>query len=228
MNWLAQMMPPAWRELAGDALDSPSFAGLAAFLAAELAAGKTVYPARENWFAALEAVAPDDVKVVVLGQDPYHGAGEAHGLSFSVPRGVRTPPSLRNIWQELARDYGYTPPQHGQLTEWAEQGVLLLNSVLTVEADRAGAHAKRGWEVLTDRLIAELARRREGLVFLLWGAYAQKKAALIDPAHHCVLSSPHPSPLSAHRGFIGNGHFRAANNYLQSIGKTPIHWEIRS
>ncbi|TJZ76343.1 uracil-DNA glycosylase [Chitiniphilus eburneus] len=221
-------MPPAWRDLAGEVLDSPAFAGLATFLEGELAAGKTVYPAQENWFAALDAVAPDAVKVVVLGQDPYHGAGEAHGLSFSVPRGVRIPPSLRNIWQELARDYGYTPPQHGQLDDWAAQGVLLLNSVLTVEADRAAAHARRGWEMLTDRLIAELARRREGLVFLLWGGYAQKKGALIDSHRHCVLTSPHPSPLSAHRGFIGNGHFRAANTYLQSIGKTPINWEIRS
>ncbi|WP_408611923.1 uracil-DNA glycosylase [Chitiniphilus purpureus] len=220
------MIPAGWRELAAPATQTPGFERLADFLAAELAQGKRIYPPQDRWFAALEAVPPARVEVVILGQDPYHGAGEAHGLAFSVPPGVRIPPSLRNIWQELARDYGYTPPRHGLLQAWAEQGVLLLNSVLTVEADRAASHAKRGWEAFTDHLVLELARRQDGLVFMLWGAYAQKKGALIDRARHHVLESPHPSPLSAHRGFIGNGHFRSANGYLQSIGKTPINWEI--
>ncbi|KAF0814360.1 Uracil-DNA glycosylase [Andreprevotia sp. IGB-42] len=217
-------IPPAWRALLAEETASPRFAGLQQFIAAETAAGKVIYPPREQRFAALAAVAPQDVKVVILGQDPYHGAGEAHGLAFSVPLGVKTPPSLRNIWQEIARDLGITPPQHGNLAGWVRQGVLLLNTSLTVEADCAGSHAKRGWEQFTDAVIHALSSRYAGIVFLLWGAHAQKKTALIDTARHCVLASPHPSPLSAHRGFIGNGHFSAANAYLQSEHKAPINW----
>ncbi|GHD60223.1 uracil-DNA glycosylase [Jeongeupia chitinilytica] len=224
MSALADQVPAAWREALAPVSESAGFASLSAFLDAELAAGKTVHPPREHWFAALAELAPNDVRVVILGQDPYHGAGEAHGLSFSVPYGVKTPPSLRNIWQEIARDLGITPPQHGNLKGWARQGVLLLNSVLTVEADRAGSHAKRGWEAVTDAVIRELAQRHDGLVFMLWGAYAQKKAGHVDAGRHCVLESAHPSPLSAYRGFLGNGHFSAANAYLEQHGKAPINW----
>ncbi|BCL75196.1 uracil-DNA glycosylase [Jeongeupia sp. HS-3] len=224
MNALARQIPAAWQGALASVTADVRFETLAGFLDAELAASKVVYPAREHWFAALAEMAPNDVRVVILGQDPYHGEGEAHGLSFSVPHGVRTPPSLRNIWQEIARDLGVTPPQHGNLQGWAKQGVLLLNSVLTVEADKAGSHAKRGWEALTDAVIGELAARHEHLVFMLWGAYAQKKAVHVDVKRHCVLTSAHPSPLSAYRGFLGNGHFSAANAYLEQHQKTPIDW----
>ncbi|HSC80953.1 MAG TPA: uracil-DNA glycosylase [Chitinolyticbacter sp.] len=225
MNWLAQQVPAAWADPA--VVSSASFDRLADFLAAELEAGVTLYPPKAQWFAALAAMPPRGVKVVILGQDPYHGPGEAHGFAFSVPLGVKTPPSLRNIWQELARDLGLTPPAHGNLEAWAEQGVLLLNSTLTVEADCAASHAKRGWAPFTDAVISRLANEFDHLVFMLWGAHAQKKGALIDRTRHCVLESPHPSPLSAHRGFIGNGHFSKANHYLHSMGKAPIDWEIR-
>ncbi|KPC55232.1 uracil-DNA glycosylase [Amantichitinum ursilacus] len=219
-------VPAAWQPLLQSLRHDPVLLALSDFLEAEAAAGKAIYPPREHWFAALEHTRPDDVRVVILGQDPYHGPGQAHGLSFSVPPGVRMPPSLNNIWKELARDFGLTPPQHGTLTRWAEQGVLLLNTVLTVEANKAASHAKRGWEILTDTLIRELAARETGVVFLLWGSHAQKKAALIDRQRHCVLESVHPSPLSAYRGFIGCGHFSAANQYLQQHGRTPIDWAI--
>nr|WP_081686861.1 uracil-DNA glycosylase [Chitinilyticum litopenaei] len=218
-------LPASWQPLLAAHAASPHWQRLGDFLAQELAAGKTIHPAREHWFAALEAVAPQDVRVVILGQDPYHGAGEAHGLSFSVPHGVKTPPSLRNIWQEIARDLGHTPPPHGNLAGWASQGVLLLNSVLTVEADRAGSHAKQGWEAFTDCLIEQLAAARSNLVFMLWGAYAARKAARIDASRHLLLHSAHPSPLSAYRGFLGNGHFSAANAYLAAQGLATINWE---
>lgn len=219
-------VPAAWQPLLQSLRHDPALLALSDFLEAEAAAGKAIYPPREHWFAALEHTRPDAVRVVILGQDPYHGPGQAHGLSFSVPPGVRMPPSLNNIWKELARDFGLTPPQHGTLTRWAEQGVLLLNTVLTVEANKAASHAKRGWEILTDTLIRELAARETGVVFLLWGSHAQKKAALIDRQRHCVLESVHPSPLSAYRGFIGCGHFSAANKYLQQHGRAPIDWAI--
>ncbi|GAB7126820.1 uracil-DNA glycosylase [Silvimonas sp. JCM 19000] len=219
-------VPAAWQPLLQSLRHDPALLALSDFLEAEATAGKAIYPPREHWFAALEHTRPDAVRVVILGQDPYHGPGQAHGLSFSVPPGVRMPPSLNNIWKELARDFGLTPPQHGTLTRWAEQGVLLLNTVLTVEANKAASHAKRGWEILTDTLIRELAARETGVVFLLWGSHAQKKAALIDRQRHCVLESVHPSPLSAYRGFIGCGHFSAANQYLQQHGRAPIDWAI--
>ncbi|QNM98275.1 uracil-DNA glycosylase [Chitinimonas koreensis] len=220
-------LPLQWAAWLADETAKPYWAELQAFLAAEAAAGKTIYPPAELRYAALEAVAPSEVKVVILGQDPYHGPGQAHGFSFSVPRGVRPPPSLLNIFKEIARDLGHTPPGHGNLVDWAGQGVLLLNSVLTVEAGQAGSHRKRGWERFTDALVAKLAREREHLVFMLWGGYAEAKQSLIDPARHCVLLSPHPSPLSAHRGFIGNGHFSAANRYLAEHGIAPIDWALR-
>lgn len=226
MNWLTQSVPENWRVLVPQVFSQPDWLRLTVFLEQERAAGKIIYPAQENWFAALAATCPQNVRVVIVGQDPYHGAGEAHGLSFSVPLGVRKPPSLTNIFKEIARDLGITPPQHGCLSDWAEQGVLLLNTSLTVRADQAGSHAKQGWEPFTDGLIASLAREQQHIVFMLWGAHAQKKAALIDTTRHCVLQSAHPSPLSAYRGFLGNGHFSAANTYLQQHGYAPIDWRI--
>jgi uracil-DNA glycosylase len=163
---------------------------------------------------------------VILGQDPYHGAGQAHGLSFSVPAGVRVPPSLLNIFKEIQREYNLPIPKNGCLQAWAEQGVLLLNATLTVEEGNAGSHQRQGWEVFTDAIIHRLAEQKSGLVFILWGNYAQKKGAFIDPSRHCVLRSVHPSPLSAHRGFIGNGHFEKTNDYLKAHGNAAIDWSI--
>ena len=226
MIWLTAQVPSAWRSLAQEAMHTPAWGRLDEFLQAEIAAGQQVYPPQAHWFAALRQLAPQEVRVVIVGQDPYHGEGEAHGLSFSVPHGVRIPPSLANIYKEIARDLGHTPPQHGCLESWASQGVLLLNTSLTVRANQAGSHAKKGWEVFTDALIAGLARDYPHLVFLLWGAHAQKKQALIDASRHQVLKSVHPSPLSAYRGFIGNGHFSAANTYLEQHGRSVIDWRI--
>jgi uracil-DNA glycosylase len=164
--------------------------------------------------------------VVILGQDPYHGPGQAHGLCFSVRKGVRVPPSLVNIYKEIERDLGIAIPSHGNLEKWAGQGVLLLNATLTVEQANAGSHQRKGWEQFTDAAIRQLNDERDGLVFMLWGSYAQKKGAIIDRARHCVLTAPHPSPLSAHRGFIGCGHFSEANRYLESHGLAPIDWSV--
>jgi len=188
--------------------------------------GAKVYPPGADIFAALDATPFDKVKVVILGQDPYHGPGQAHGLCFSVRPGVPAPPSLENIFKELQRDLGIARPTHGCLQHWAGQGVLLLNAVLTVEDGRAGAHAGKGWEGFTDHVVDVLNREREHLVFLLWGSYAQKKGAMIDARRHKVLRAPHPSPLSAHRGFIGCGHFSAANEYLRRTGQAPIDWSL--
>ena len=199
---------------------------LAAFLRQEKAAGKRIYPAGAQIFAALEATPFDAVKVVILGQDPYHGAGQAHGLCFSVPPGVDVPPSLVNVFKEIERDLGLPRPAHGNLENWAKQGVLLLNAVLTVEDGRAGAHQGKGWEGFTDHIVETLDREREGLVFMLWGSYAQAKGRIIDTRRHCVLRAPHPSPLSAHRGFIGCGHFSAANRWLAGRGLAPIDWRL--
>lgn len=219
-------LPLSWQPLLSAETRKPYWMQLQAFLSDELAQQKVIYPAQPDWFAALHAVAPESVRVVILGQDPYHGAGQAHGLSFSVPLGIKPPPSLANIYKEIARDLDITPPQHGNLAAWAAQGVLLLNSVLTVEQDKAGSHRKRGWERFTDALISRLSASQTGVVFLLWGSYAEAKAGLIDPQRHCVLTSPHPSPLSAYRGFLGNGHFSAANRYLLSQGKSAIDWRL--
>jgi uracil-DNA glycosylase len=216
----------SWKARLEDYLRRPDMQALAAFLRAEKASGKRIYPPGPAIFSAFEHTPFDAVRVVVLGQDPYHGPGQAHGLCFSVRPGVRVPPSLENIFKEIQRDLGIARPDHGCLTPWADRGVLLLNSVLTVEEGRAGAHQGKGWEGFTDAAIAALDREREGLVFLLWGSYAQRKGALIDRSRHCVLTSVHPSPLSAHRGFLGCGHFSAANAYLESRGQAPIDWSL--
>jgi uracil-DNA glycosylase len=210
----------------GDYLERPEMRALGDFLRAEKAAGKRIHPPGPQMFAALEATPFEEVKVVVLGQDPYHGPGQAHGLSFSVPPGVDVPPSLLNIFKEQERDLGIPRPAHGCLLPWAKQGVLLLNAVLSVEAGRAGSHQGKGWEGFTDHVVETLAREREGLVFLLWGSYAQAKGRVIDPRRHRVLKAPHPSPLSAHRGFLGCGHFSAANRWLQGRSQKPIDWRL--
>ena len=219
-------LEPSWKARIGDYLQAESMQQLAAFLRERKAAGARIYPPGPEIFGALDATPFEAVKVVVLGQDPYHGAGQSHGLCFSVRPGVRVPPSLVNIQKELQRDLGIAPPGHGYLLPWARQGVLLLNAVLTVEDGRPGAHAGKGWEGFTDRVVEALASEREGLVFMLWGSYAQKKGASIDPRRHRVLRAPHPSPLSAHRGFIGCGHFSAANAYLARNGRAPIDWAL--
>lgn len=203
-------------------------AELKAFLLQEKQRGKVIYPAGKEWFAALNSTPFDRVKAVILGQDPYHGPDQAHGLSFSVRPGVRIPPSLQNIFRELHSDLDIPLPSHGYLNHWAEQGVLLLNATLTVEQGRAGAHQGRGWERFTDRAIECLNREREGLVFLLWGSYAQKKGAIIDTKRHLVLKAPHPSPLSAHRGFFGSRHFSRTNAWLIERGEKPIDWSLPS
>ncbi|QOY62911.1 uracil-DNA glycosylase [Lysobacter sp. H21R4] len=216
----------SWRERVGEYLSREDMQALAAFLRERQGAGARVHPPAREMFAAFEATPFDDVRVVILGQDPYHGPGQAHGLSFSVRPGVAVPPSLRNVYKELERDLGVAPPSHGCLLPWAHRGVLLLNAVLSVEESSAGAHVGRGWEGFTDHVVATLDREREGLVFLLWGAYAQKKGAIIDRQRHKILRAPHPSPLSAHRGFIGCGHFSAANQYLVRRGGAPIDWSL--
>ena len=219
-------LEPTWKARVGDYLQGAEMQGLAAFLRERKAAGARVYPPGPRIFGALDATPFDAVKVVILGQDPYHGAGQAHGLCFSVQPGTPVPPSLLNIYKELQRDLGIAPPDHGCLLPWARQGVLLLNAVLTVEDGRPGSHAGKGWEGFTDHVVESLAREREGLVFLLWGAYAQKKGAMIDARRHRVLRAPHPSPLSAHRGFLGCGHFSAANTWLARQGQAPIDWAL--
>ncbi|HEV2620917.1 MAG TPA: uracil-DNA glycosylase [Frateuria sp.] len=219
-------LEPSWKERLGGYLERPQMRALAEFLRNEKRAGKVIYPPGPEIFNAFEHTPFDKVRVVILGQDPYHGPGQAHGLCFSVRPGVPVPPSLQNIFAEIERDLGLPRPDHGCLTSWADQGVLLLNSVMTVEQGRAGAHQNKGWEGFTDAAIEALNREREGLVFMLWGAYAQRKGKLVDPHRHLVLSSVHPSPLSAHRGFIGNGHFSAANRYLESRGQPPIDWSL--
>jgi uracil-DNA glycosylase len=223
-----EALPPAWRAHLKPFIDSDTYVPLCRFVDGERASGKTVYPA--DVFRALRLTSPDDVKVVILGQDPYHGEDrgtpQAHGLAFSVPPSVRPPPSLRNIFKEIAASLGHEAPQHGCLDAWARQGVLLLNTVLTVERDRAASHAKRGWEKCTDTLIHELAMRHDGLVFMLWGAHAQAKRVLLGGKSHCVLEAPHPSPLSAHRGFLGCRHFALANEFLEAHGRQTIDWRL--
>ncbi len=216
-SWLAQL-EAEFRQ--------PYMCELRQFLQAEKRAGKRIFPAGGEIFNAFEHTPLDRVKVVILGQDPYHGEGQAHGLCFSVRAGTRIPPSLQNIYREIERDLGIAPPTHGDLTAWADQGVLLLNSVLSVECGLAASHQRRGWEQFTDRVIDVVNRQREGVVFMLWGGYAQRKGSIIDTNRHCVLRSVHPSPLSAHRGFLGCGHFRAANDYLRARDETPIDWQL--
>lgn len=214
----------SWQQVVGDQLTLPYMQSLRGFLSSEKAAGKIIYPQGSEIFNALNHTAFEEVKVVIIGQDPYHGPGQAHGLCFSVQPGVAIPPSLRNIYQELNTDTGMPIPSSGNLISWADQGVLLLNAVLTVEQARAGAHQGKGWETFTDRVIELLNQQRSGVVFLLWGSYAQKKGKLIDRQKHFVLEGPHPSPLSAYRGFFGCRHFSRTNQYLIDNGKQPINW----
>lgn len=216
----------SWKTALYDEFSQPYISRIREFLQAEKAAGKTIYPAGRFIFNALNSTPLPQVKVVILGQDPYHGPNQAHGLSFSVLPSVPTPPSLQNIYKELQRDLGLPIPSHGYLQSWAEQGVLLLNTSLTVEQGQAASHAKIGWQTLTDRIIQTVNEHAEHVVFLLWGNHAQSKAGLIDPTKHLVLKSVHPSPLSAHRGFFGNGHFSRANQFLRSHGMTPIDWAL--
>ncbi len=214
-----------WLDILEPEFEQAYMKKLKIFLQAEKDAGKIIFPAGGNIFNALNTTRLADIKIVIIGQDPYHGEGQAHGLSFSVPKGVRLPPSLQNIYKEIEAEYGIKMPRTGDLTGWAEQGVLLLNATLTVESGMAGSHQKRGWEEFTDAVIRTVNERCENVVFLLWGAYAQKKGAIIDRKKHLVLESVHPSPLSAHRGFLGNGHFKKANDYLEEKGKKPIDWK---
>jgi uracil-DNA glycosylase len=221
---------PDWLALLGAQFEQPYMHRLKAFLAAEHAAGKVIYPRPSHWFAALDATLPQTVRVVILGQDPYHGSGQAHGLCFSVQPGVRVPPSLVNIYKELTSDLGIAPARHGHLVHWAAQGVLLLNAVLTVEAGQAASHQRRGWEDFTDAVVAAVAASTQPIVFLLWGSHAQKKAAAVPGlgvgSPHLVLRAPHPSPLSAHTGFLGCRHFSMANDFLTAKGRGPIDWQL--
>ncbi len=213
----------SWKARLQEEFDKPYFSQLTAFVRSEYAS-HTVYPAGSNIFAAFDACPFERVRVVILGQDPYHEPGQAHGLCFSVNDGVQFPPSLINIFKEIASDLGVPMPESGNLMRWAQQGVLLLNSTLTVRAHQAGSHQNRGWETFTDAVIHRLATECEHIVFILWGSYAQRKGAFIDRNRHCVLQSPHPSPLSAYRGFFGNKHFSSANAYLVQHGYKPIDW----
>ena len=216
-----------WQDALGPQKEAEYFTRLMARIQSEREAGKVIYPPQQDVFNALRYTPLESVKVVILGQDPYHGAGQAHGLCFSVLPGVKTPPSLVNIYKELATDIdGFVIPEHGTLTSWAEQGVLLLNTVLTVEQGKAHSHAKWGWETFTDAVINAVNRHQQGVVFLLWGSHAQKKGKHIDTSKHHVLSAPHPSPLSAHRGFLGCKHFSQTNQLLTSQNKSPINWQV--
>lgn len=216
-------MEESWKSRLSSEFQKPYFLQLTDFVRREYSAGPCFPPGRQI-FSAFDHTPFNDVKVVILGQDPYHGEGQAHGLCFSVGDGVPFPPSLRNIFQEVQAETGAPIPQSGSLIRWAEQGVFLLNTCLSVRAHQAFSHSGHGWEVFTDAVISMLSREREGLVFLLWGAPAGRKAALIDAGRHLILQCAHPSPLSAYRGFFGCGHFNAANQYLISQGKTPVQW----
>lgn len=220
-------LPESWLKVLKDEFEKPYMANLRKFLQAEKEAGKVVYPRNVDIFNAFNKTPFDKVKVVILGQDPYHGPNQAHGLSFSVQKGVAIPKSLINIYKELATDIpGFVKPAHGNLEEWAEQGVLLLNATLTVRAAEAASHQKKGWEQFTDAVIKKLSDERKGLVFILWGAYAQSKIPLIDASKHHIIKSVHPSPLSVERGFWGSKPFSKANDYLIKEGQQPIDWQI--
>lgn len=219
-------LDPSWMAHIGAEFDQPYMQSLKQFLQQEKKLGKVIYPAGKYIFNALNTTPFDQVKVVILGQDPYHGPNQAHGLCFSVVPGVRFPPSLQNIFKEIQQEFGTPFPEHGCLQSWAEQGVLLLNATLTVEQARAGSHQGKGWEQFTDAIVHALNAECEGLVFLLWGSYAQKKGSFIDTNKHAVFKSPHPSPLSAHRGFLGNGHFKKTNEVLRAQGEKEIDWSL--
>lgn len=219
-------LEPSWKARLSSEFSEPYMQSLRAFLAAEKQRGKVIYPPGDCIFHALDSTPFERVKVVILGQDPYHGPGQAHGLCFSVRPGVATPPSLQNIFKELHADLGVPIPRHGCLENWAAQGVLLLNAVLSVEAGRAASHEGRGWERFTDVIVQQLNAHRSHLVFLLWGSYAQRKGSMIDRERHCVLQAPHPSPLSASRGFFGCRHFSQTNAYLRAQGIGEIDWRL--
>lgn len=225
-NTLKQPLPADWMQYLGAEFEQPYMQQLKAFLQQEKDAGKVIYPHSSHWFNAFLQTPLAKVKVVVLGQDPYHGANQAHGLSFSVLPGVKIPPSLQNIYKEQVQDLGLLQPSHGNLLAWAEQGVLLLNAVLTVEATQANSHQGKGWEKFTDQVIRVVNEQTRGVVFMLWGSYAQKKAAFVDKTKHLVLTAPHPSPLSSYRGFFGCQHFSKANAWLEEQGKTGINWQL--
>ena len=219
-------MHESWLAVLGDELEQPYMTDLRSFLVAEVEAGRRFYPPADRVFNALSLTPFDDVRVVILGQDPYHGAGQAMGLCFSVPAGVRPPPSLQNIHAELESDLGLARPATGDLTPWAERGVLLLNAVLTVSPGKPASHAGKGWERFTDRAIAALSEHREGVVFLLWGRHAQQKGAVVDASRHHVLTAAHPSPFSAANGFFGCRHFSRANTLLAESGRAPVDWSL--
>ena len=215
-----------WKEAIGEEKQQDYFQQILQYVKNERSSGQIIYPPQNEIFSAFALTEFANVKVVILGQDPYHGPNQAHGLSFSVKPGVAPPPSLVNMYKELAQDVGFQIPQHGYLVEWAKQGVLMLNTVLTVEQGKAHSHANIGWETFTDKVIHQLNQHREKLVFLLWGSHAQKKGQFIDRSRHCVLTAPHPSPLSAHRGFFGCRHFSKANDYLRQNGIVEINWQL--
>lgn len=223
-------VPPGWAHVLDPVLATAQARRLGGWLRAEEAAGKIIYPPRGTRLKALELTLLDSVRVVILGQDPYHGPGQAHGLCFSVPKGVAPPPSLKNVFKELQSDLGIQPPSHGSLESWARQGVLLLNNTLTVQQGMAGSHAGKGWEAITDACVAAVAERCEPSVFILWGSHAQAKAkripALREDGRHLLIQSPHPSPLSAHRGFFGSRPFSRANAFLQANGRGTIDWAL--
>lgn len=219
-------LEPSWKTALRDQFEQPYMQQLREFLRQEHAAGKEIYPPGPLIFNALNSTPLDKVKVVILGQDPYHGPGQAHGLSFSVQPGIAAPPSLVNIFKELQRDLNIPIARHGCLQSWADQGVLLLNTTLTVERANAASHANKGWQLFTDRIIQVVSEQRSDVVFLLWGSHAQSKQKLIDGTKHLILKSVHPSPLSAYRGFLGCGHFSQANRFLEQRGLTPIQWEL--
>lgn len=213
----------SWQEVLQTEFDKPYFENLVGFVKQEYASN-TIFPPAGQIFNAFNTCPFNNVKVVILGQDPYHGPGQAHGLCFSVNDGIQFPPSLQNIFKEITADLGIPAPKTGNLTRWAEQGVLLLNATLTVRASQAGSHQGKGWEEFTDAVIKIISEKAENVVFILWGSYAIKKKALIDASKHCILTAPHPSPLSSYRGFFGSKHFSQTNTYLASKGKTPIEW----
>lgn len=217
---------PSWLSVLQPQFDAPYMTALKEFLVREREAGKRIYPKGKEWFHALDATPLDQVRAVILGQDPYHGEDQAHGLCFSVKPGIRPPPSLVNIYKELQSDLGFAPPRHGNLEHWASQGVLLLNAVLTVEANRAASHQGKGWEHFTDEVIRQVNALPRPVVFMLWGAYAQKKAAFVDATRHLVIRSAHPSPLSAHNGFFGSRPFSRANAFLREHGEAEIDWRL--
>ncbi|WP_100643050.1 uracil-DNA glycosylase [Alteromonas facilis] len=220
-------MSLTWADVLGKEKQQPYFIQMMDTIAQIRRSGTVVYPPSDSVFNALALTPLENLKVVILGQDPYHGEGQAHGLCFSVPEGIRPPPSLKNIYKELDRDFPqFNIPSHGNLTAWAKQGVLLLNTVLTVEQGKAHSHAKLGWETFTDHVIEAISEHTDNVVFMLWGGHAQRKAKHVDASRHCILTAVHPSPLSAHRGFIGCGHFSKTNQWLAEHNKTPIEWQV--